>query len=384
MQPADQSRGAHYSLPMPPVAPTMRAMGLSWVVSLGGGGGRPGGGVENKIGPAAIVEVAGKLTSCYTSSNDGRGAGLGAVPILPRGLQAPQPVRRGAGAGAHAADGRAPRRCARVRARGGAVHALTGGARPPEAAAALVPHVEAMASAASTLQRVASGEAEDEGGAGCREADEMIEERGAARRSPRTARPKRIVVELGAAEPPEDVLRREAPTSRSAWCGRPRTRCSRANRRPAPGPARAPALREGAPGCRRNLAALQAHPLIGFDEGTPVQRVRQAGHPARGRCSRFAATVTSASTRPWRAGFGIGVCQVALAKRDKLVPLLTGTVGFEMEMWVAMHKDLKTSRRMRLMFDHLVEHLRGLRRPRRSERHYRGFAESAASGWNPS
>ena len=32
-------------------------------------------------------------------------------------------------------------------------------------------------------------------------------------------------------------------------------------------------------------------------------------------------------------------------------------VGFEMEMWVVMHEDLKSSRRMRLMFDHLVEAL---------------------------
>jgi hypothetical protein len=32
-------------------------------------------------------------------------------------------------------------------------------------------------------------------------------------------------------------------------------------------------------------------------------------------------------------------------------------VGFELDTWVVMHKDLKGSRRMRLVFDHLSTHL---------------------------
>jgi DNA-binding transcriptional LysR family regulator len=59
-----------------------------------------------------------------------------------------------------------------------------------------------------------------------------------------------------------------------------------------------------------------------------------------------------------RAGFGIGVCQLALGKRDKLVPILPGAIDFKLDTWVVMHKDLKSSRRMCLMFDHLSEHLR--------------------------
>ena len=59
-----------------------------------------------------------------------------------------------------------------------------------------------------------------------------------------------------------------------------------------------------------------------------------------------------------RAGFGIGGCQFGIARRDPdLVPVLEGQFRFEMEVWVAMHEDLKTSRRMRLMFDWLVEGL---------------------------
>lgn len=58
-----------------------------------------------------------------------------------------------------------------------------------------------------------------------------------------------------------------------------------------------------------------------------------------------------------RAGFGIGVCQVALAKRDRLVRVLPDALEFDFGVWVVMHRDLKTHRRVRLMFDHLVRHL---------------------------
>jgi len=58
-----------------------------------------------------------------------------------------------------------------------------------------------------------------------------------------------------------------------------------------------------------------------------------------------------------RAGVGLGVCQLALAKRDKLVPVLAGCIGFELGVWLVMHKDLKSSRRVRLMYDHLAAHL---------------------------
>jgi DNA-binding transcriptional LysR family regulator len=59
-----------------------------------------------------------------------------------------------------------------------------------------------------------------------------------------------------------------------------------------------------------------------------------------------------------RAGFGVGACQAPLARRDPdLVAVLEDAFRYEMEVWVAMHEDLKTSRRMRLMFDWLVEGL---------------------------
>jgi DNA-binding transcriptional LysR family regulator len=226
-----------------------------------------------------------------------------------------------------------------------------------EAAAALVPHVEAMASAADALQRVASGEAEDEGGAVRLTASEMIgtEVLPAILAAFREAHP-RIVVELMLSNRPEDLLRREADIA--VRMVRP-TQSALVARKIG-------VLHLGlhahpryvkAHGLPKTLAALQAHPLIGFDKAPSVRRLDKLGIPLSRELFAFRCDSDIGQYAALRAGFGIGVCQVALAKRDGLVPLLAGTVAFELEMWVAMHKDLKTSRRMRLMFDHLVAHL---------------------------
>ena len=55
-----------------------------------------------------------------------------------------------------------------------------------------------------------------------------------------------------------------------------------------------------------------------------------------------------------RAGVGVGACQHQIARRYGLTPLLSNAFGFELEVWIAMHENLKGHRRMRLMFDHLV------------------------------
>jgi DNA-binding transcriptional LysR family regulator len=88
-----------------------------------------------------------------------------------------------------------------------------------------------------------------------------------------------------------------------------------------------------------------------------VRRLDKLGMPLHRDLFAFRCDSDVGQYAALRAGFGIGVCQNALGKRDKLIPLLTGVVGFELEVWVAMHKDLKASQRMRLMFDHLVAHL---------------------------
>ena len=56
-----------------------------------------------------------------------------------------------------------------------------------------------------------------------------------------------------------------------------------------------------------------------------------------------------------RAGFGIGGCQDALARRDpQLVAVLPGEIRFDLKMWLVMHENLRSSRRVRLLYDHLA------------------------------
>ena len=59
-----------------------------------------------------------------------------------------------------------------------------------------------------------------------------------------------------------------------------------------------------------------------------------------------------------RSGCGIGVCQVALAKRDpSLVRVLPRHFEFKLETWIAMHEDLRSSPRCKATFDALVKGL---------------------------
>ena len=57
-----------------------------------------------------------------------------------------------------------------------------------------------------------------------------------------------------------------------------------------------------------------------------------------------------------RAGLGIGVCQVALARRSAdLVSVLPDLFAIGLETWLAMHENLRRVERVRVTFDHLVE-----------------------------
>ena len=56
-----------------------------------------------------------------------------------------------------------------------------------------------------------------------------------------------------------------------------------------------------------------------------------------------------------RAGYGVGVCQPTIAKRHGLVRVMPNMKVFTLGVWIVMHENLRASRRMRLMFDHLVE-----------------------------
>lgn len=112
--------------------------------------------------------------------------------------------------------------------------------------------------------------------------------------------------------------------------------------------------RQGTP---NTMADLSHHALIGFDITTPFIRAASKQVPG---WSREAFTLRTDSTLAQlamiRAGCGIGICQTALAMRTPtLVRLLPEQFRFQLETWVTMHEDLRTSPRCKATFDALVE-----------------------------
>jgi DNA-binding transcriptional LysR family regulator len=110
--------------------------------------------------------------------------------------------------------------------------------------------------------------------------------------------------------------------------------------------------RHGAP---ETTADLQHHALIGFDQPTAFIRAVGKSLPAFQR-EAFAMRANSdlAQLALIRSGAGLGVCQVAIAKRDGLVRVLRRQFSLQLDTWIAMHQDLRHSPRCRVTFDALV------------------------------
>jgi DNA-binding transcriptional LysR family regulator len=55
-----------------------------------------------------------------------------------------------------------------------------------------------------------------------------------------------------------------------------------------------------------------------------------------------------------RSGFGIGLCQVAVARRDPALARVLPAIALPLPIWIVMHEDLKTGARFRTVFDALA------------------------------
>jgi DNA-binding transcriptional LysR family regulator len=114
-------------------------------------------------------------------------------------------------------------------------------------------------------------------------------------------------------------------------------------------------------GTPRAVEDLGRHSMIGFDRETPAIRSMRQRVPGFDAV-RFALRTDSdlAQLGAIKAGFGIGICQVALTKRDpELVRVLPDAFDLKLGLWVAMHEDLRSTPRCRAVFDGLAAGLRG-------------------------
>ena len=231
------------------------------------------------------------------------------------------------------------------------------GLAPTRLALTLEPHARAMATAAETLARAASGDPDTEHGVVRVTASEIVAVEvlppilaGFRREHPM------IDLELVASNRQEDLLRRDADVA--VRMVRPTQDALLARRigevRVGLFARRDYVERFGVP---ESLDDLGRHSFIGYDRGQLIPSARAAVNielapdmfALRSDCD-------VAQIAALRAGFGIGALQAPLAARDPdLIPVLPGQFSFSMDVWVVMHEDLRSDRRARLLFDHLVE-----------------------------
>ena len=230
------------------------------------------------------------------------------------------------------------------------------GLTPTPAALALEPHVEAMAAAAAALARTASGEAAADRGAVRVTASDIV---GVEVLPPIFAafhaEHPGIAIELSLTNRTQDLARRDADIA--VRMVRP-TQSGLIARRIGSSRISLFAHRDylrrfGEP---RSLADLANHCVIGFDRDNSSFR-GLGGYAGTLTRESFGLRCDSdlAQLAALRAGVGIGGCQDNIARRTpELVAVMPNALHYTLEVWLVMHQDLKATRRVRLLFDHLA------------------------------
>ncbi len=229
------------------------------------------------------------------------------------------------------------------------------GLTPTDTARALSPHAQTMAAAADALRRAASGGTEEMRGTVRVTASEVVgaEVLPAILAGFRERHPK-VVVELSLSNRSEDLLRHQAdiavrmvkPTQGALiarFIGNV-TLGLCAHRRYLE--------RHGTP---QRIEDVLTHALTGPDRD--IQSIR--GIPGLEdilTADVFSLRVDShlAHLAALRAGYGISIVQLALARRDPELVHLFPEYAPQLPVWLVMHEDLRTSRRVRELFDYLV------------------------------
>ncbi len=229
------------------------------------------------------------------------------------------------------------------------------GLTPTQAARDLAPHVEAMTLAASAAQRAAASAAAPDRGVVRLTASVVV---GAEVLPPILARfsadHPAIALELSLSNRNQDLARGEADLA--VRMARP-TQSGLVARRIGRTPIGLYAHRDYLArfGTPHSLADLAHHCLIGFDRDDSSFRSVGAKAPFTREAFRFRCDDELAQIAALRAGVGIGGCQEGVARRSpELVAVLPGAARFALEMWLVMHEDLKTTPRIRLLFDALA------------------------------
>jgi DNA-binding transcriptional LysR family regulator len=233
------------------------------------------------------------------------------------------------------------------------------GLKPTESIVRILPHLEALDASTAALRRALSQTDETPSGTVRVTASEII---GAEVLPPifrdlQRTLPK-LVIELVLSNEIADLLRRDAdiavrmvrPTQTPLLTQRiGRTRLGLYAHRDY-------LERHGTP---TSMEEARRHRILGFDRDTTFPRqLRAAGIPVRREMFSLRCDSDLAQLAALRAACGIGVCQSALAGRTpELLPILP-EIKFELDVWLAMHGDLRSNRTCRATFDAIGAGLR--------------------------
>lgn len=108
-------------------------------------------------------------------------------------------------------------------------------------------------------------------------------------------------------------------------------------------------------GMPRGMDELRGHVLIGSDRDPAFwAAARSLDGQFASKSFRLRSDSDAAQLSALRSGIGIAVCQVGIAPlEESLVRVLPDQVAFKLECWLAMHDDLRSVRRVRIVNDHL-------------------------------
>jgi len=227
----------------------------------------------------------------------------------------------------------------------------------------LLEHVRAMGEAANRVSLAASGQSQSIEGMVRITTTEVA----AAHILPpiigrlRRAEPG-IIIELIASDSVSDLRRREADI---AIRGAQPTDPDLIARKLSDGVARLYASdayfeRKGYPSAPEDLSH---HEFVGFDDNEAyIQGLASLGVIARTRNFPVLCASHLAQWELVKRGVGIGAMIALVGEAEPLVrPAAPFLPDFEFQVWIAAHRELNTSRRVRLVFDWLAEELTGLK-----------------------
>ncbi|MCS3420853.1 DNA-binding transcriptional LysR family regulator [Pseudomonas sp. BIGb0450] len=239
------------------------------------------------------------------------------------------------------------------------------GLLPTDTAKDLISHVEAMAVAANAFNRAASADAALAGGTVRLTSGKLlgVEVLPPMLRSLRRDHPQ-LAIELSVSNRLQALALQEADVAVRIRRPTEATVVARKVGDLQVGLYAAPELlaEQGTPD---TVAQLHGYPLIGPDRNLlEIEFLRERGFD----CSAPHAVIRTddhlAQLAALRAGLGIGVCSGQVAQRHGLVRVLQGQVDFNVDVWIAMHQDMRKVQRIAVVFDALGGALADFLQPR--------------------